>query len=432
MKVAFATLGCRVNVYESEAMTEKFIKEGYEVTSFDEFSDVYVINTCTVTNMGDKKSRQMISRARRKNPEAIIAVVGCYSQIASEEISQIEGVDVVLGSRNKGEIVYWVNRAREERKQIVEVSDVLKNKQFEELFIEEYQDKTRAFLKIQDGCNRFCSYCLIPFARGAVCSKEPEKIISEVKELAKNGFKEIILSGVHTASYGVDLEGNWSLVKVLEEINEVEGIERIRIGSIDPTFFSEGVIEKIVELKKMCPHFHLSLQSGCDTTLKRMNRHYTAEDYKVVVENLRRYMPDVSITTDIIVGFPGESEKEFNETYDFLSGIKLSKMHIFKYSPRTGTKAAEMDFQVDGNIKEQRSNKLIELNSKNEKEFMEKFLNKEMDVLYEEEVKGREKYYIGYTPNYIKVITHSEEDLKGRILSTKLMSAESENMIGEI
>ena len=433
MKVAFATLGCRVNVYESEAMTEKFIKEGYEVAAFDEFSDVYVINTCTVTNMGDKKSRQMISRARRKNPEAIVAVVGCYSQIASEEISQISGVDVVLGSRNKGEIVYWVNRAREERKQVVEVSDVLKNKQFEELFIEEYQDKTRAFLKIQDGCNRFCSYCLIPFARGAVCSKEPEKIISEVKELAKNGFKEIILSGVHTASYGVDLDGNWSLVKVLEEIHEVEGIERIRIGSIDPTFFSEGVIEKIVELKKMCPHFHLSLQSGCDATLKRMNRHYTAEDYKVVVENLRNHMPDVSITTDIIVGFPGETEKEFNETYNFLSDIKLSKMHIFKYSPRSGTKAAEMEFQVDGNIKEQRSNKLIELNSKNEKAYMEKFLNRKMEVLYEEQVKGREDYYIGYTPNYIKVITPSAEvDLKSKIVTTKLIAVESENMIGEI
>lgn len=433
MKVAFATLGCRVNVYESEAMTEKFIKEGYEVAAFDEFSDVYVINTCTVTNMGDKKSRQMISRARRKNPEAIVAVVGCYSQIASEEISQISGVDVVLGSRNKGEIVYWVNRAREERKQVVEVSDVLKNKQFEELFIEEYQDKTRAFLKIQDGCNRFCSYCLIPFARGAVCSKEPEKIISEVKELAKNGFKEIILSGVHTASYGVDLDGNWSLVKVLEEIHEVEGIERIRIGSIDPTFFSEGVIEKIVELKKMCPHFHLSLQSGCDATLKRMNRHYTAEDYKVVVENLRNHMPDVSITTDIIVGFPGETEKEFNETYNFLSDIKLSKMHIFKYSPRSGTKAAEMEFQVDGNIKEQRSNKLIELNSKNEKAYMEKFLNRKMEVLYEEQVKGREDYYIGYTPNYIKVMTPSAEvDLKSKIVTTKLIAVESENMIGEI
>ncbi|WP_291569383.1 tRNA (N(6)-L-threonylcarbamoyladenosine(37)-C(2))-methylthiotransferase MtaB [Clostridium sp. UBA4548] len=433
MKVAFATLGCRVNVYESEAMTEKFIKEGYEVAAFDEFSDVYVINTCTVTNMGDKKSRQMISRARRKNPEAIVAVVGCYSQIASDEISQIPGVDVVLGSRNKGEIVYWVNRAREERKQVVEVSDVLKNKQFEELFIEEYQDKTRAFLKIQDGCNRFCSYCLIPFARGAVCSKEPEKIISEVKELAKNGFKEIILSGVHTASYGVDLDGNWSLVKVLEEIHEVEGIERIRIGSIDPTFFSDGVIEKIVELKKMCPHFHLSLQSGCDATLKRMNRHYTAEDYKVVVENLRNHMPDVSITTDIIVGFPGETEKEFNETYNFLSDIKLSKMHIFKYSPRSGTKAAEMEFQVDGNIKEQRSNKLIELNSKNEKAYMEKFLNRKMEVLYEEQVKGREDYYIGYTPNYIKVMTPSAEvDLKSKIVTTKLIAVESENMIGEI
>lgn len=433
MKVAFATLGCRVNVYESEAMTEKFIKEGYEVAAFDEFSDVYVINTCTVTNMGDKKSRQMISRARRKNPEAIVAVVGCYSQIASEEISQIPGVDVVLGSRNKGDIVYWVNRAREERKQVVEVSDVLKNKEFEELSIEEYQDKTRAFLKIQDGCNRFCSYCLIPFARGAVCSKDPEKIISEVKELAKNGFKEIILSGVHTASYGVDLEGNWSLVKVLEEIHEVEGIERIRIGSIDPTFFSEGVIEKIVGLKKMCPHFHLSLQSGCDATLKRMNRHYTAEDYKVVVENLRKHMPDVSITTDIIVGFPGETEKEFNETYNFLSDIKLSKMHIFKYSPRSGTKAAEMEFQVDGNIKEQRSNKLIELNSKNEKEYMEKFLNRKLDVLYEEQAKGRENYYIGYTPNYIKVMTPSAEvDLKGKIIPTKLIAVESENMIGEI
>ena len=290
MRVAFSTLGCRVNVYESEAMTEKFIKDGYEVTNFDEFSDVYVINTCTVTNMGDKKSRQMISRARRKNPDAIIAVVGCYSQIASDEISKIEGVDVVLGTRNKGDIVYYVNRAREEKRQFVEVNDVLRNRNFEELDIEEFQDKTRAFLKIQDGCNKFCSYCLIPFARGAVCSKDPEKLLKEVHELSQNGFKEIILSGVHTASYGVDLEGDWSLVKVLEEINKVEGIERIRIGSIDPTFFSEGVIEKIAGLEKMCPHFHLSLQSGCDATLKRMNRHYTTEDYRTVVENLRKHI----------------------------------------------------------------------------------------------------------------------------------------------
>ncbi|WP_346878650.1 MULTISPECIES: tRNA (N(6)-L-threonylcarbamoyladenosine(37)-C(2))-methylthiotransferase MtaB [unclassified Clostridium] len=432
MKVALYTLGCRVNSYESEAMAEKFIKEGYEVVSFDEFSDVYVINTCTVTNMGDKKSRQMIGRARRHNPEAIIAVVGCYSQIASDEIAQIEGVDVVLGSRNKGDIVYWVNRAREESKQVVEVKDVLKNNKFEQLAINEYQDKTRAFLKIQDGCNRFCSYCLIPFARGGVCSKEPEKILKEVKELSKNGFKEIILSGVHTASYGVDLEGNWDLVKILEEINKIEGIERIRIGSIDPTFFTEGVIERICNLEKMCPHFHLSLQSGCDATIRRMNRKYTAQEYKDVVENLRKYMKDVSITTDIIVGFPGESNVEFEATYEFLKGIKLSKMHIFKYSKRTGTKAAEMPFQVDGLIKEERSKKLIELNNALEVEFMEKFLGREMRVLYEEAISGKENTYVGYTENYIKVITESDENLEGKIVPTKLAAVKQENMIGII
>lgn len=432
MKVALYTLGCRVNSYESEAMAEKFIKEGYEVVSFDEFSDVYVINTCTVTNMGDKKSRQMIGRARRHNPEAIIAVVGCYSQIASDEIAQVEGVDVVLGSRNKGDVVYWVNRAREESKQVVEVKDVLKNNKFEQLAISEYQDKTRAFLKIQDGCNRFCSYCLIPFARGGVCSKEPEKILKEVKELSKNGFKEIILSGVHTASYGVDLEGNWDLVKILEEINKIEGIERIRIGSIDPTFFTEGVIERICNLEKMCPHFHLSLQSGCDATIRRMNRKYTAQEYKDVVENLRRYMKDVSITTDIIVGFPGESNVEFEATYEFLKGIKLSKMHIFKYSKRTGTKAAEMPFQVDGLIKEERSKKLIELNNALEVEFMEKFLGREMRVLYEEAISGKENTYVGYTENYIKVITESDENLEGKIVPTKLVAVKQENMEGII
>lgn len=432
MKVALYTLGCRVNSYESEAMAEKFIKEGYEVVSFDEFSDVYVINTCTVTNMGDKKSRQMIGRARRHNPEAIIAVVGCYSQIASDEIAQIEGVDVVLGSRNKGDIVYWVNRAREESKQVVEVKDVLKNNKFEQLAINEYQDKTRAFLKIQDGCNRFCSYCLIPFARGGVCSKEPEKILKEVKELSKNGFKEIILSGVHTASYGVDLEGNWDLVKILEEINKIEGIERIRIGSIDPTFFTEGVIERICNLEKMCPHFHLSLQSGCDATIRRMNRKYTAQEYKDVVENLRKYMKDVSITTDIIVGFPGESNVEFEATYEFLKGIKLSKMHIFKYSKRTGTKAAEMPFQVDGLIKEERSKKLIELNNALEVEFMEKFIGREMRVLYEEAISGKENTYVGYTENYIKVITESDENLEGKIVPTKLVAVKQENMVGII
>lgn len=432
MKVALYTLGCRVNSYESEAMAEQFIKEGYEVVDFSEFADVYVINTCTVTNMGDKKSRQMIGRARRLNPEAIIAVVGCYSQIASDEVASIEGVDVVLGSRNKGEVVYWVNRTREEKKQVVEVNDVLRNKKFEELSINEYQDKTRAFLKIQDGCNKFCTYCLIPFARGAVCSKDPEQILKEVNELSKNGFKEIILSGVHTASYGVDIQGDWNLVRILEEIDKIDGIERIRIGSIDPTFFTEGVIERICGLKKLCPHFHLSLQSGCDATLRRMNRKYTAAEYKEVCDNLRKYIKDVSITTDVIVGFPGESAGEFEETYKFLSDIKLSKMHIFKYSKRAGTKAADMPFQVDGNLKEERSKALIELNHKNEVEFMEGYIGRTMSVLYEEKVSGSENSYVGYTENYLKVITESSEDISGKIVPTKVIAVEAEHMLGEI
>jgi threonylcarbamoyladenosine tRNA methylthiotransferase MtaB len=432
MKVAFATLGCRVNQYESEAMAEKFIREGYEVSDFDGFSDVYVINTCTVTNMGDKKSRQMIGRARRNNEGAIIAVVGCYAQIATDEVSGIQGVDVVLGSRNKGDIVYWVNRAREENKQVVEVSDVLKNKVFEDLNIKEYQDRTRAFLKIQDGCNRFCSYCLIPYARGAVCSKTPEQIISEVNELAANGFKEILLSGIHIASFGLDLEGNWDLVRILEEVDKVPGIERVRIGSIDPTFFTEGVIEKIMSLKKLCPHFHLSLQSGCNETLKRMNRQYTAEEYKTVVDNLRQNINGVSITTDIIVGFPGETQEEFNETYAFLKDIELSKMHIFKYSPRKGTKAAQIKEQINGNIKEERSHKLIALNNILEKKYMDRFINKSMNVLYEQKVSNSAYEFEGYTDNYIKVTAKATRDIEGEFHMTKLIECQENHIIGEV
>lgn len=432
MKVAFATLGCRVNKYETEAMVEKFIKDGYEVVPFEEYADVYVINTCTVTNMGDKKSRQMIHRARRENEDAVIAVVGCYSQIASEEVSQIDGVDVVLGTRNKGEIVYWVNRVREERKQVVEVKEVMKNNAFEELNIESYQDKTRAFLKIQDGCNRFCSYCLIPFARGAVCSKSPQKVISEVKELAAHGFKEIILSGIHTASYGVDLEEECSLLSVLEQIDKIPGIERVRIGSIDPQFFTEGVIERISVLKKLCPHFHLSLQSGCNETLKRMNRRYTAGEYEKIVEDLRSNINDVSITTDIIVGFPGETEEEFNTTYEFLKRIKLSKIHVFKYSPRKGTKAAEMKNSVDGNIKDERSRKLIDLDKIMEEEFMKKFFGKNMKVLYEQKCNNSKDLYEGYTPNYIKVISKSQKDISGSIKNTEIVQTKNGALEGNL
>ena len=364
MKVAFSTLGCRVNHYESEAMAEKFIREGYEVTEFTEVADVYVINTCTVTNMGDKKSRQIISRARRLNPDAIIAVVGCYSQIAPKEVSAIDGVDVVLGTRNKGDVVYYVNKSRDEQAAQIYVESVLRNKKFEALNIEEYQDKTRAFLKIQDGCNRFCAYCIIPYSRGSVCSKEPRQVLDEINKLSEHGFKEIILSGIHTASYGLDLDGEITLVDLLEEIEKLDGIERVRIGSIEPAFFTPEVVEKIKNMKKLCPQFHLSLQSGCNATLKRMNRRYTAEEYERIVNILRENIKDVSITTDVIVGFPGETEEEFNETYEFLKRIKLTKTHVFKYSPREGTKAATMPNQLDGTVKDKRSKALIELNNK--------------------------------------------------------------------
>lgn len=433
MKVAFATLGCRVNQYESEAMTEKFIREGYEVVKFEDYADVYVINTCTVTNMGDKKSRQIIGRARRTNEDAVIAVVGCYSQIAPEEVAGIEGVDVVLGTRNKGEVVYWVNRAMDEKKKVVEVNDVLRNNVFEDLKIEEYQDRTRAFLKIQDGCNRFCSYCLIPYARGAVCSKEPATVIEEVNKLAQHGFKEIILSGIHIASYGSDLKENISLVDIMEEIDKVEGIERIRIGSIDPTFFTEGVIDRITNIKKLCPHFHLSLQSGCDATLKRMNRRYNAEEYRTIVEELRKRIEDVSITTDIIVGFPGETEEEFNQTYEFLRELKLSKTHIFKYSPRKGTRAADLKDDVNGRAKEHRSAVLMELNRINEKEFINKFIERKMDVLYEQKSSNAEDSYEGYTKNYIKVVAQSDKVIEdGAIVMTRLISAEDEYALGKV
>jgi threonylcarbamoyladenosine tRNA methylthiotransferase MtaB len=432
MKVSFSTLGCRVNQYETEAMAEKFIIEGYEIVNFNEFADVYVINTCTVTNMGDKKSRQMIGRARRQNENAIIAVVGCYSQISPEKVAKIPGVDIVLGNRNKGEIVYWVNRAKEEKKQIIQVKDLIKYKKFENLNIEEYVDKTRAFLKIQDGCNRFCSYCLIPFARGAVCSKNPEIVLKEVTQLSQHGFKEIILSGIHIASYGNDLGEDWNLVRILEEIDKIPGIERVRIGSIDPQFFTEGVVEKISNLKKLCPHFHLSLQSGCDKTLNRMNRRYTTLEYKNIVEDLRKNIKDVSITTDVIVGFPGETEEEFEETYNFLKDIKLSKMHIFKYSPRKGTKAANMKNQVNGNVKEERSKKLIELDIKLEKCFMSKFIGREMPVLYEQEYSKIKGNYEGYTPNYIKVVSPYLKDISGNIMNTKLSEIKEEIIFGNI
>lgn len=417
-KVAFYTLGCRVNQYETEAISETFIKNGYSIVNFDDAADVYVINTCTVTSISDRKSRQMIRKAKRNNPNSIIAVVGCYAQVAPDEVSNIEGVDIVAGTNEKGNIVKLVEEYKKNKKQVKIVEKFRDIKGFEDLNISEYQDRTRAFLKIQDGCDRFCSYCLIPYARGPVRSREPESIIHEVERLSKNGYREVIFSGIHVASYGRDLNGI-GLIDIIERAQNIDGIDRIRIGSVDPKFFSDNTIERISKVTKLCPHFHLSLQSGCSETLKRMNRHYTAEEYKNIVKNLRNSIKDVSVTTDVIVGFPGETDEEFETTYKFLKDIKLSKMHIFKYSSRKGTRAALMKDQVNPEVKEERSKRLIELDKVLETEFIKKFIGKDMDVLFEECSDG---IFYGYTRNYIRVGVKSIEPLRDKIKNVNIVS----------
>jgi len=430
MKVAFQTLGCRVNLYDSEAMIEMFKNDGYELVDFNESADVYVINTCTVTSMGDKKSRQYISRAKRTNEDAVVAVVGCYSQVSKEDVMRIPGVDVVLGSRNKSDIVFHVNRSRAERKQIVEVNDTLiLNSKFEDLGVTGYEGKTRAFLKIQDGCNRFCSYCIIPYARGGLSSKNPDSVLKEIRKLAEEGFSEVILSGIHIASYGHDLPQKTDLLDLLEEIESIKGIKRVRIGSIEPMFFKNGRMDRIVKLKKLCPHFHLSLQSGSSDTLKRMNRRYTPEDFSEVVEDIRNKLEGASITTDVIVGFPGESEEEFNETYSFLDKIKLNKVHTFKYSPRSGTPAYSMKDQIGGIEKDRRSKLIMEQSDHNEDTFLESYVGKICEVLFEE---GKDSIYMGYTVNYMKVKVYSDQNMQGKYAKTKIMKVENQMLMGEI
>lgn len=416
-KVAFCTLGCRVNQYETEAMAEAFLKKGYEVVDFNEYADVYVINTCTVTNIGDKKSRNMIRKAKRINPNAIVAAAGCYSQVAPDEVAAIEGVDIVIGTTDKTRIAELAEEFAKERKKIKHVKNIMNVRTFDEMEIEEYQDRTRAFLKIQDGCDKFCSYCLIPYARGPVRSKRPEAIIKEIEKLAVNGYKEVILSGIHVASYGKDL-GDTDLTDLIEKIDKIEGIERIRIGSVDPVFFTDEKIKRLSHIEKLCNHFHLSLQSGCNETLKRMNRHYTTEQYWDIVDKLRNSIEGVSISTDIIVGFPGETDEEFKITYEFLKKIELSKMHIFKYSTRKGTRAEKLENQIAPLVKEERSDMLLKLDEILEKKFIEKFVGRTMSVLFEEDNKNT---FYGYTKNYIKVQAQCNKNITGQIVNVRLI-----------
>ncbi|MCF6466520.1 tRNA (N(6)-L-threonylcarbamoyladenosine(37)-C(2))-methylthiotransferase MtaB [Clostridium sp. Cult2] len=427
-KVAFYTLGCKVNQYETEAMEELFEKRGYEIVNNNEKADIYIINTCTVTNLGDRKSRQFIRRAKKTNKDSIIVAVGCYSQVAPEEVEEIEGVDIVIGTTDRNRIVDLCEEAKFNNKKINIVKSIRDHKKFERLNVADLKDKTRAYIKIQEGCNQFCSYCIIPYARGPIRSRELDDILIESRRLANVGFKEIILTGIHVTSYGKDLN-DLRLIDVIEEISKIDGIERIRLSSIEPTFIDEEFMQRAVNTKKLCDHFHLSLQSGSDTVLKRMNRKYTSEEFKGIVNIIRDYMPNAGITTDIIVGFPGETQEEFEETYNFVKNIGFSRIHVFKYSPRKGTPASKFKNQIHGSIKHQRSENLILLGDELMKAFNEKHIGKTIYVLFEE---GENGFVEGYTTNYIRVKVESEDEMQGKILPVKIIGKENDILIGKI
>ena len=414
MKVAFYTLGCKVNQYETNGMIQEFLKRNYEIVLFHEKADVYIINTCTVTNMSDKKSRQMIRRTKELNSESIVVAVGCYAQVAREKLEEMKEIDLILGVNEKNKIVDYIEEYLQEKKKIEKISDVMKQIEYSDFGEVEYSEKTRAVIKIQDGCDRFCSYCIIPYARGRVRSRKPENVVKEIRKIAKKNIKEVVLTGIHLASYGKDFKEEYHLIDLLEEINQIEGIERIRLGSLEPTLLTEEFVKRLRKLEKICDHFHLSLQSGCDETLKRMNRKYSTEDFRIIVNRLRENYKEVALTTDIIVGFPGETEEEFKKTYEFLQDIHFYKMHVFKYSQRKGTKAAVMPEQVSGEKKEERSKILIELSNKNEKEYNEEEVGKEVNVLFEESKDG---IFKGHTANYMLVYCETDENLENEIRS---------------
>ena len=405
---AFYTLGCKVNQYETEAMIELFKNEGYEICDFSEKADVYVINTCSVTHMGDRKSRQMIRRAKKQNPKAVIAVSGCYSQTAPEEILFIDGVNLVIGNKGRNKITSLIENLTCESK-VNAVSDIMSTHDFEELHIENYTDRTRAYIKIQDGCSQFCSYCIIPYARGPVRSRPESEIISEIEKLTKKGFTEIILVGIHVASYGKDLK-NTSLEDLLIKVDKIEGVKRIRMSSIEPMTLNKEFVEKVKASTKLCPHFHISLQSGCDETLKRMNRHYTTDKYLEIVNGLRDAFSECAITTDIMVGFPGETDEEFDKTAEFVKKADFAEAHVFMYSQRKGTPAAKRPDQIAPQIKEERSKKIIELTNQSRDKFLSQFVGQVKEVLFEQIVGG---YFEGKTANYITVRIKTNENLQG-------------------
>lgn len=431
---ATCTLGCKVNQYETDAMEQLLVKAGYQQVDFKETADIYIINTCSVTNMADRKSRQMIHRARKKNPDGIIVAAGCYIQAqADQEAEMDENIDLIVGNNKKKEIVEIIEAYDREKKQEAAVIDIAHAGEYEELSIETVSEHTRAYLKIQDGCNQFCSYCIIPYVRGRIRSRRPEQIVAEVKKLASNGYREVVLTGIHLSSYGKDLK-DVTLIDVIEKINAIDGIDRIRLGSLEPRIITDAFVERLAALPKICPHFHLSLQSGCDATLKRMNRRYSMEEYENSLAILRKVFKEPALTTDIIVGFPGETEEEFAITEEALTRMKLYEMHIFKYSVRKGTRAETMPDQIPEQIKTQRSAVLLELTAKNKQEYEEQWIGQEEEILAEETVTVEGKTYLtGHTKRYVKVGIDASEELSGRLIRVKITGQIPGNMLlGEI
>ena len=434
--VAFCTLGCKVNQYETDAMEELFQKDGYEIRAFHEAADVYVINTCTVTNMADRKSRQMLHRARKKNPEAVIVAAGCYVQAAEEAAKADEAIDLIIGNNCKGQIVSMVEEFMQGREKRVKTIDINHTCDYEVMSISKVSEHTRAYIKIQDGCNQFCSYCIIPYARGRVRSRQAEDILSEVTTLAASGYREIVLTGIHVSSYGKDFEDGVgfgktdALIRLVEALAQISGVERIRFGSLEPGIITESFVERLAAIPQICPHFHLSLQSGCEATLKRMNRHYTPEVYAEKCDILKKYFDRPAFTTDVIVGFPGETDEEFEATEKFLDQIHFAEMHVFKYSPRKGTRAAVMPDQVNEKVKTARSNRLIALGERMMADYRELCKDKTLEVLIEEDIDvDGQKMWIGHSREYLKCVLAADHVQSKDVVCCQMTGATGEDFV---
>lgn len=423
--VAFHTLGCKVNHYETEAIWQLFKEQNYERTEFDKQSDVYVINTCTVTNTGDKKSRQVIRRAIRQNPDAVICVTGCYAQTSPAEIMAIPGVDIVVGTQDRRKMLDYIEQYKVERQPINAVGNIMKNRVYEELDVPNFTDRTRASLKIQEGCNNFCTFCIIPWARGLMRSRDPEEVVNQAKQLVAAGYKEIVLTGIHTGGYGEDLK-DYNLAQLLRDLeSQVTGLKRLRISSIEASQLTDEVIAVLKESKIVVRHLHIPIQSGSDTVLKRMRRKYTMAFFADRLIELRKALPDLAITSDVIVGFPGETEEEFMETFEFIRTHRFSELHVFPYSKRTGTPAARMDNQVDEDIKNERVHRLITLNDQLAKEYASSYEDEVLEIIPEERYQSDTPgdFVVGYTDNYLKVVIPGTEELIGQLVKVKITKA---------